>query len=646
MLKHRFINLFCIAAVVAALIFTVLFSYTPLFGITKAESKLQYADKLFDDSFVHTLDISVDTDDWAELIETAGDKAYLMCGVTIDGESFSSAAIRAKGNTSLSSVKSMGGERYSFKVEFDHYTDGLTYYGLDKLSLNNLIFDKTYLKDYLVYDMMDDMGVDTPLASFVMMTVNGEPWGLYLAVEGVEDAFAERNYGHGYSGELYKPDSMSAGADGESNEADNADDGGFTMQLPDAGTPPEGFTLPEGATPTDFGDATSGATQSGDTETPDTSESGGQTSPQRGFNGNAGGFQNGGGVGRTSSNDVALVYTDDLLTSYAHIFGGAIFDDVTDADKRRLISSLKELNAGENLEDVLDVEEVLKYFVVHNFSLNFDSYTGSLMHNYYLYEENGQLSMIPWDYNLAFGTFNMGGTGATGTEGATSLVNYPIDTPTSGAALTDRPMLAVLLNNEEYLALYHEYFDEFISDYFESGHFEELMARVTALIGPYVKEDATAFYTYDEFTKGAEALKELCLLRAQSVRGQLEGTIPATSEGQSADSSALVDANGITTSDLGSMSGMMGGARVENQNGAQATDGAQVTDGSTDTQGGFGPPGGARPGSGQTGASSVQPGMNGQGSGTGGTALWWLIGSGALLLGGLLFAALFRRRRR
>ena len=40
--------------------------------------------------------------------------------------------------------------------------------------------------------------------------VNGEYWGLYLAVEGVEEAFLERNYGEDY-GELYKPDSLSFG---------------------------------------------------------------------------------------------------------------------------------------------------------------------------------------------------------------------------------------------------------------------------------------------------------------------------------------------------------------------------------------------------------------------------------------------------
>ena len=41
--------------------------------------------------------------------------------------------------TSLTQVDSYGNDRYSFKIEFDHYDSTKSYYGLDKLSLNNII---------------------------------------------------------------------------------------------------------------------------------------------------------------------------------------------------------------------------------------------------------------------------------------------------------------------------------------------------------------------------------------------------------------------------------------------------------------------------------------------------------------------------
>ena len=53
-------------------------------------------------------------------------------------------------------------------------------------------------------------------------------------------------------------------------------------------------------------------------------------------------------------------------------------------------------------------------------------------------------------------------------------------------------------------------------------------------------------------------LIELCRLRAESIKGQLDGTIPSTTSGQSADASSLVDASSIDLSALGTMGPGMG----------------------------------------------------------------------------------------
>lgn len=445
-------------------------------------------------------------------------------------------AIRGKGNTSLTQVEQYGNSRYSFKVEFDHYDNALNYYGLDKLSLNNLIQDNTMLKDYLCYQLMGSFGVDAPLCSFVYITVNDEDWGLYLAVEGVEESFLQRNYGSSY-GELYKPDSQSMGG-GRGNggafslgdwqqEAAGETGGGALTAAGSQDTFPaapdgldSGFPGREGFSPGTEGEMPEG----GAPELPEDPE--------------GGGFSIG-------SDDTALLYTDDAYSSYQNIFDNAK-TDVTDSDKDRLIASLKQLNAQENLEEVVDVEEVIRYFVVHNFVCNFDSYTGSMIHNYYLYEEDCQLSMIPWDYNLAFGGF-------LGNSDATALVNYPIDTPVSGGTVDSRPMLAWIFSSEEYTQLYHQYFSQFLAEWFDSGSFSQTLQQVVDLITPYVEKDPTKFCTTEEFQAGVEALEDFCLLRAQSVQGQLEGTIPSTDDGQSVDSSSLVDASSVDISAMGTM---------------------------------------------------------------------------------------------
>ena len=345
---------------------------------------------------------------------------------------------------------------------------------------------------------------------------------MYLAVEGIEDAFLERNYGADY-GNLYKPDSQSNGG-GAGNDEGDRDPANMDKYM-------DGNM---------DGNADSAAedNSSENTEKPAGNKPG---------NGDKGGMSMG-------SDDVSLIYSDDEYSSYSNIFDNAK-TDISDDDKDRLIASLKALNEGENIEDVVNVDEVIRYFVVHNFTCNFDSYTGSMIHNYYLYEKDGQLSMIPWDYNLAFGGFQ-------NAEDATALVNYPIDDPVSGGTIDSRPMLAWIFANEEYTEMYHQYFAEFISDFFDSGYFEEMIDEVHDLIAPYVEKDPTKFCTYEEFETGISTLKEFCLLRAKSISGQLNGSIPTTSEEQNQNSDSVISAENITISDMGSMNnnqGSMGG---------------------------------------------------------------------------------------
>lgn len=484
MSTHKYIDRVCVAAVLLSLLLTAVFLCGGALGIQAAGKTIGYENRLFDTSRVHTIDIVMD--DWDSFISTCENEEYSACAVVIDGESWKNVGIRAKGNTSLSSVSSMGSDRYSFKIEFDHYDSSKSYHGLDKLCLNNLIQDNTFMKDYLVYQLMGAFGVDAPLCSYVYITVNGEDWGLYLAVEGVEESFLQRNYGSGY-GELYKPDSM------------------------------------------DFG----GGRGNGKDFDPDEFQR--QDAPSGGGGGNSPGISG-------SASDVKLQYIDDDPDSYSNIFDSAK-TEISDSDQARLIASLKSLSAFENLEEVLDMDQVLRYFVVHNFVVNGDSYTGSMIHNYYLYEEDGKLSMIPWDYNLAFGTFSGGS--------ASSSVNDPIDD-----VLSDRPMQAWIFSDETYTRMYHALYAEFL----DSAGFSQIIEDAYALIASYVEKDPGKFCTYEEFQSGVQALKTFCSLREESVLGQLGGTIPSTSDGQSADSAALVSADGLDLSAMGSM-GVMGGGR-------------------------------------------------------------------------------------
>ena len=555
MSTHKHIDRICAAAMALALLISLLFMNGEALGLQPAARAMGYEARLFDASRVHTVEIVMD--DWDGFLETCENEEYAPCSVVIDNEAYQNVGLRAKGNTSLSAVSQMGSRRYSFKVEFDQYDSGKTYYGLDKLCLNNLIQDNTMMKDYLTYRLMGEFGVAAPLCSYVYITVNGEDWGLYLAVEGVEDAFLQRNYGRDH-GQLYKPDSMSFGG-GRGNGRDfdmddflNRDSGDQDASRPNGMQPPDGQAAPEGFDPSGrFGGQAPGggagaappegfdpAAQFGG-QAPDGESGGGPPEafdPAQMFGGGFGGVF--GGMG---SSDVKLQYAGDDPDSYSNIFDSAK-TDTSKADQTRLIRALKALGEGD-VENSLDMDQVLRYFVVHNFVVNGDSYTGSMVHNYYLYEEDGRLSMLPWDYNLAFGTFQGGD--------ASGAVNDPIDTPLSVTGGGDRPMIDWIFASEEYTALYHQYFAEFLDSVDPSVIIEE--AR--ALIAPYVERDPTKFCTCEEFEAGVAALSTFCELRAQSVSGQLAGIIPTTDEGQAADGSALVDADRLTLSHMGTMGG-------------------------------------------------------------------------------------------
>ena len=181
--------------------------------------------------------------------------------------------------------------------------------------------------------------------------------------------------------------------------------------------------------------------------------------------------------------------------------------------------------------------------------MNYDSYTGNMLHNYYLYENDGKLSMLPWDYNLAFGGFS-GNGGEAGDSDSTSLVNTGIDTPLSGVTEEARPMWNWIVSNEKYLETYYSIFDSLISGYFESGKFETEIDSLYKMLYPYVEKYPSAFYSADEFTTAYETMKQFCLLRAESIRLQLNGNLSTKSDEQ--DSSNQVDASGINIQSMGS----------------------------------------------------------------------------------------------
>ena len=530
MCLNRHANKISAAATGVSVLLTVLILCIEATGIKSRETLIGYEDRLFDISTYHTVDILID--DWDGFLIECENEQYKPCSVVIDGEQLNSVGLRAKGNSSLNTVQMSGSQRYSLKIEFDHYSAGKTYHGLDKLCLNNIIQDNTYMKDYLAFQMMNAFDVPSPLCSYAVVTVNGKPWGLFLAVEGVEDSFILRNYGK-TSTALYKPDTMGGGPPPEM-------EGG--MQPP----PPPGMNGGIQQPP---------PVMEGGMQPPPPGMNGGMQPPPPGMNGE---MQPPPPPGMADK-DVLLQYVDDNPDSYPSIFGSAK-SSVGYAEKERMIRALFSLNDGIKRKDAgtiksaLDYNRVLRYFVVHNYTVNGDSYTGGMIHNYYLSEQHGKLSMIPWDYNLGFGSFQ--------NRSASDAVNDRIYCPLSVTGDGSRPMAEWMLSDETFLQDYHDLYQKFVDEV----DVQKIINHAYDVINPLVAEDEydpDSFCSRDEFEAGAASLKLFCEKRTESIRRQLAGTISPMKE---TDGDNLVDTEDLDLSTMGSMGGPGGPGGVGGPN--------------------------------------------------------------------------------
>lgn len=206
-----------------------------------------------------------------------------------------------------------------------------------------------------------------------------------------------------------------------------------------------------------------------------------------------------------------LLWRDDQIDSYP-----ALTQKSKSSNGDFLLDLLDELNNGSDYESVLDVEEALKYIALNVLTVNTDSYLGQNKQNYYLYEDDGIFSVLPWDYNMAFG--GLGGS------------QLLIDEPTQGA-VAERPLVAKLLQVDEYKAMYHQMLREAVEGYLSPDTFAARVQQVAALIAPYAKQDPRPFYTYEQFESGVTQLVSSNSAAVQHYAGQLDGTIASSGDG-------------------------------------------------------------------------------------------------------------------
>ena len=452
---------------------------------TQGKAKEGAYAKLFNKETIQDVKISIDENNWNYLLQNAIDKpTVLASSVSIGDATVKYVGIKTKGNLTLKEVWNSSSDRFSFTINFgkyintdNGYTDKQNLYGLRKVALNNIYGDATLMKEYLSYELMTKMGIPTPEYSLINLYINDEFYGVYMMVESIDSSLTQRTLGE-KSDYLVKPESSGGDLiyDNSLDEYIN-DDGEF-----------------------DFSSII---------------------------------YDNSGNI----------IYPNDKSNSLYKYNGlwendEDTFEDIVDMLPTifKWMKTLNELNNTNNpntddyklaLEEIIDVDSLIRYFAVNTYLVNLDSYQSEKMQNYALYiNETGRATIIPWDYNYSFGVYGLGN--------ASDVINFDIYNPVINTTLKDRPLLNAILQNDEYKALYEKYLNDITiiaseggttsdGDTYEENNFATILNKYNKLLNNIYGNDPTAFYTLDEYNKATTSLKKLIEQRSEAVLNQLNG---------------------------------------------------------------------------------------------------------------------------
>lgn len=492
-------------------------------------------DSLFPDDRVQTVRILMPQSDWDSMRADPRAKEYFRSDIWFDGQVVKNVAVRTKGNSSLMQGSANG--KFGLKVDFNFFNADQTYHGIKKLSFNNGFSDPTLMKEFLGYELMALMGVPTPRACFVDLWLNEDHLGVYTQVEAVDSRFAGDNFGS-RNGNLYKPE-LAAG------RLDWTEDDAAAQSSMRGSTATTARSLNIGG-----GDLEEIIARLGEDAgwIPGRSNTSTSTSISLGGARPPGGL---GGIGGLS----------DLLTSVG------LKTNEDRADHSHLYDLLEVLNSPANevsaadLEKVLDVDEVLRFLAVSAALVHLDNYIG-VGHNYYLYDDGGRFSIIPWDLNMCFGGFNSN-------LAEDRLLAFFIDEPTSGPA-EEYPLVEQLLAEPEFLSTYHTYLRQLLEGPFSVPRMTARIDEIAALIRPYIKsDDRLSLQHFDlglreDLPPGSGSvmggqfigLEHFVEERVASIGAQLSGAQPARSDDGSGNGGAV----GIGRPGMGPLPGQGGPA--------------------------------------------------------------------------------------
>jgi hypothetical protein len=415
---------------------------------------------------VATIRIVMEEEDWSFCLTSAFEEQYVPADFWFDDELIPDVGIRPKGNSSLGQAVGWDSPRIPLAVDFNIFNSARNFHGVKKVFLNNGWSDPTLIREVVALEIFAEMGIPTPRASLVDVWVNDTHLGVYTMVEMVDRSFIARHFDDA-SGNLYKPELLGARLDWTEEDADTDFSSPFLPEPP-PGHDPVLYTNIGGAPLIDLLRAL-GQEEMVSLYTPIPPAEGNLSRglpPVR--------------MPRNYLEAMALK-TNENNPDYTALFRFLEVLNTKPSD-----------NSLADIEEVMDVDEILKFIATSAVILHLDNYIG-IGHNNYLYEVDGKFSMIPWDANMAFGTFNL----AIKKEG---LINYYIDEPTAGPIIRF-PLVYQLLKQPDCMEKYRGYVQEVIDVPFDLDRVLARIDQLVEMIRPYAQADTEMFYSYEDWER-------------------------------------------------------------------------------------------------------------------------------------------------
>ncbi len=147
---------------------------------------------LFDPGAVVEIDLQLPPES-IDALEAEPEEDYQPAtfSLTAGGQTFGPLEVGARLKGGIGSFRPLS-RKAAFKLKFDEFVDDQTFFGLEKLTLNNMVQDPSMIHETLAYEAFRSVGVPASRTGYAFLRVNGVPFGLYLNVEALDSVALPR----------------------------------------------------------------------------------------------------------------------------------------------------------------------------------------------------------------------------------------------------------------------------------------------------------------------------------------------------------------------------------------------------------------------------------------------------------------------